>query len=84
MWHNFLNFVVIKMYASIASNITTEYCFQGDSGGPLVLTRNDVNTQVGIVSFGAEIGCELGFPAAFTRVTSYLSWIQSVIGIPIF
>lgn len=31
---------------------------------------------VGIVSFGAQLGCTLGFPAGFTRVTSYLDWIN--------
>ena len=30
------------------------------------------------MSFGAERGCQLGYPAGFTRVTSYLSWIESV------
>ncbi|KAH8331835.1 hypothetical protein KR074_005672, partial [Drosophila pseudoananassae] len=46
----------------------------GDSGGPLVL--NDL--QVGIVSFGASAGCEKGYPNAFTRVTSYRSWILNI------
>ncbi|KAH8259655.1 hypothetical protein KR026_008270, partial [Drosophila bipectinata] len=48
----------------------------GDSGGPLVLN----GVQVGIVSFGASSGCELGYPNAFTRVTSYRSWILSIVG----
>lgn len=33
--------------------------------------------QVGIVSFGIAIGCEVGWPAAFARVTSYLDWIAA-------
>ncbi|EDW50642.1 GM13878 [Drosophila sechellia] len=36
---------------------------QGDSGGPLALD----GTLIGITSFGAEDGCEIGLPAAFTR-----------------
>jgi secreted trypsin-like serine protease len=58
-------------------------CFvlQGDSGGPLVILIDGVYNQVGIVSFGADKGCELELPAAFTRVTSYLSWIESNTGI---
>ncbi|XP_065359583.1 serine protease 1-like [Calliphora vicina] len=51
----------------------------GDSGGPLVLEANKV--QIGLTSFGAAAGCEKGYPAAFTRVTSYLDWIQSFTGI---
>lgn len=33
---------------------------------------------VGVVSFGAQNGCQLGYPAGFSRVTSYLNWIDSV------
>ncbi|XP_017122060.1 serine protease 1 [Drosophila elegans] len=51
----------------------------GDSGGPLVLKSNSV--QVGLTSFGAAAGCEKGYPAAFTRLTSYLDWIKSNTGI---
>ncbi|XP_073843554.1 serine protease 1-like [Musca autumnalis] len=51
----------------------------GDSGGPLVLESTKV--QVGLTSFGAAAGCALGYPAAFTRLTSYLDWIKSNTGI---
>jgi secreted trypsin-like serine protease len=47
---------------------------QGDSGGPL----NYMGTQIGVVSFGASAGCEEGFPAAFTRVSKYVNWINDV------
>jgi len=45
----------------------------GDSGGPLHYNGN----QVGIVSFGAAAGCELGYPDGFTSVAEYRSWINS-------
>ncbi|XP_005187755.1 serine protease 1 [Musca domestica] len=51
----------------------------GDSGGPLVLESSKV--QVGLTSFGAAAGCALGYPAAFTRLTSYLDWIKANTGI---
>ncbi|XP_017139280.1 serine protease 1 [Drosophila miranda] len=51
----------------------------GDSGGPLVLESSTV--QVGLTSFGAAAGCEKGYPAAFTRLTSYLDWIKTNTGI---
>ncbi|XP_071452155.1 brachyurin-like [Hetaerina americana] len=50
----------------------------GDSGGPLILQGQDGRyVEVGIVSFGASAGCEQGYPDAFTRVTSYLDWIET-------
>lgn len=54
----------------------------GDSGGPLV-RLNDASpnnpTLIGLTSFGSAEGCHLGFPAAFTRVYSYLRWISLTI-----
>ena len=53
----------------------------GDSGGPLIIPKSDTDDTamlVGIVSFG--IGCGLiDAPGVYTRVTEYMSWIQSVI-----
>ncbi|KAJ2950274.1 hypothetical protein O0L34_g11637 [Tuta absoluta] len=46
----------------------------GDSGGPLQV---DGPTLIGITSFGYRWGCEQGWPAAFTRVTSFESWIRA-------
>ena len=48
----------------------------GDSGGPLTVQRNGYSTQIGIVSFGAYVGCELGYPSAFTRVSYFRQWIH--------
>ncbi|XP_037944319.1 acrosin-like, partial [Teleopsis dalmanni] len=55
----------------------------GDSGGPLVLRRKHSRKRVliGITSFGSIFGCNKGFPAAFTKVTSYLDWISDVAGV---
>ena len=53
-------------------------CF-GDSGGPLVSEAS--NVQIGVVSFGAATGCELGYPSVFARVTSFLEWIRTNTGI---
>jgi secreted trypsin-like serine protease len=55
---------------------------QGDSGGPLIYLESDgIYTEVGIVSFGSAVGCMNEFPVVFTRVTSYLDWIESNTGI---
>jgi len=53
----------------------------GDSGGGLFVGDTDNHSSdrfvVGIVSFGALAGCELDYPAVYTRVTYYLSWIDT-------
>jgi chymotrypsin len=56
---------------------------QGDSGGGLHLELNGRKVVVGVVSFGAEAGCTLNYPAVYTRVASYLDWIQGKTGIRI-
>ncbi|XP_068628908.1 brachyurin-like [Battus philenor] len=47
----------------------------GDSGGPLVINRNGQNILVGISSFVASTGCQLGYPSAFARITSFHNFI---------
>ncbi|XP_046411533.1 brachyurin [Neodiprion virginianus] len=50
----------------------------GDSGGPLVVTDSDGEiTQVGVVSFGIALGCAVGWPGVYVRVTDYLDWIET-------
>ncbi|EDV51078.1 serine protease 1 [Drosophila erecta] len=68
--------VVTSKVICVATTNAISTC-QGDSGGPLALD----GTLIGITSFGAEDGCEIGLPAAFTRVTSYLDWIKANSGI---
>ncbi|CAK1543137.1 unnamed protein product [Leptosia nina] len=50
---------------------------RGDSGGPLVVTRNNQKTLIGVTSFGLALGCTIGFPAAFVRVTSFMDFINT-------
>ncbi|KAL5291022.1 hypothetical protein ACFFRR_010435 [Megaselia abdita] len=54
----------------------------GDSGGPLVVhDLKEGPVLVGLTSFGTSIGCESGFPGVFTRITSFLDWIEKNSGI---
>ncbi|XP_014215792.1 chymotrypsin-2-like [Copidosoma floridanum] len=46
---------------------------QSDSGGPLVIDGQ----QIGIVSFG--VPCGKGYPDVYTRVSSFLNWIDDTI-----
>ncbi|CAG9100848.1 unnamed protein product [Plutella xylostella] len=49
----------------------------GDSGGPLAVDHNNQRVLIGVTSFGSGSGCQANQPAAFSRVTSYVSWIQA-------
>ncbi|OWF48873.1 chymotrypsinogen A-like [Mizuhopecten yessoensis] len=51
----------------------------GDSGGPLVCLRDDHYILVGVTSWGSFSCQHYGYPNIYTRVTSYLEWIKSVI-----
>ncbi|XP_016955937.1 serine protease 1-like [Drosophila biarmipes] len=72
----FSSLIVTSRVICVATPKGTSTC-QGDSGGPLALD----GTLIGITSFGSPDGCEVGEPAAFTRVTSYLEWIKSNSGV---
>ncbi|KAI5636488.1 trypsin domain-containing protein [Phthorimaea operculella] len=49
----------------------------GDSGGPLTIRDQDRDILIGVTSFMSTNGCEFGQPSVFTRVTSFIPWIQS-------
>jgi len=58
--------------------------FQGDSGGPVAVRESDGTFYlVGITSYVAYHNvnrtCAAGYPDVETRVTSYLTWINSYI-----
>ena len=45
------------------------------------VTAAGVYNQVGVVSFGASAGCEKGFPAGYSRVSSYTQWLTDNTGL---
>jgi secreted trypsin-like serine protease len=55
--------------------------FQGDSGGPLQITKPDnqcIYYIIGVTSFGTGCG-DKKFPGIYTRVSSYIDWIESIV-----
>ena len=51
----------------------------GDSGGPLVCVVDGEARQYGVVSWGMQ-GCMLeGSPSVFAEVSSYISWMKTII-----
>ncbi|XP_065161913.1 chymotrypsin-1-like [Atheta coriaria] len=65
------DFVVSETDVCTLDKIGIGACY-GDSGSPLVDLKGE---QVGITAWGIH-GCGLGYPTVFTRVYSYLSWIE--------
>ena len=68
----------LTLTSSYCISICHMSCLQGDIGGPLVYLISDVYNLVGVVSFGSPSGCEDGQPFVYSRVTAYLSWINSL------
>uniref|UniRef100_A0A0A9Z8F0 Serine protease snake n=1 Tax=Lygus hesperus TaxID=30085 RepID=A0A0A9Z8F0_LYGHE len=68
------------MICAIGNTDSFEDTCQGDSGGPLqgYLPDNRCMLQVvGITSFGKS--CGAGVPGVYTKVASYLSWIEDIV-----
>lgn len=50
---------------------------QGDSGGPLLMQDGLLGYVVGITSLGQ--GCASGPPSVYTRVSSFVDWIEGIV-----
>uniref|UniRef100_A0A2A4K1R6 Peptidase S1 domain-containing protein n=1 Tax=Heliothis virescens TaxID=7102 RepID=A0A2A4K1R6_HELVI len=70
------SFVIIQPSNICINSAGGRSTCRGDSGGPLVVSRNNRRILIGVTSFGSARGCQVGAPAAFARVTSYVSWIN--------
>lgn len=58
----------------LGRNVTRGPTPQGDSGGPLVCR----NTVEGIVAWGSRVCGNRKKPGVFTRVSTYIDWIENV------
>ncbi|CAH1106977.1 unnamed protein product [Psylliodes chrysocephalus] len=61
----------IRLSQMCTSGVSLKNICLGDAGGPLVLD----GVLIGIASYGSSLGCSIGFPGVYTRVTSYLDWL---------
>lgn len=62
-----------------ASSTPSDTCF-GDSGGPLVHETVGGPRLVGAVSWGSDPCAQAGLPGVYTRVSSFGTWINGIIG----
>jgi trypsin len=54
----------------------------GDSGGPLTVDINGQDYSVGIVSWGAGLCAQPGYPGVYTRTASVASWVLEAMQTP--
>lgn len=60
-----------------ARGINSADTCQGDSGGPIQYLKDEQLHIVGITSFG--IGCGSLLPGIYSRVSSYIDWIENIV-----
>lgn len=60
------------------STLNLKSSSHGDSGGALILETYSNPIQIGIMSFGSDKGFGIGYPVVYTRLNSYLPWIEEV------
>lgn len=77
--------ILSSMICTRGSNGVQGIC-TGDSGGPLTTMEGSASTLIGIASFvpaNDRGACTGGLPHGYTRVTSFLGWINAKTNIPL-
>lgn len=61
----------------VCSDTTTGGTCIGDNGGPMTVQEADgLSTQIGVTMARLTNSCENGAPNVFTRITTFLDWIE--------
>nr|XP_021191414.2 collagenase-like [Helicoverpa armigera] len=82
LWYPFSTVIQEQTICSGYFDNPSQSSCQGDSGGPLTIIDADgKRTQVGIVSFGSNAGCNTPIPSGYVRPGHYHDWFTEVTGI---
>ncbi|XP_023312565.1 serine protease snake-like [Anoplophora glabripennis] len=68
--------VMSKSMICAGSSTAIKDTCSGDSGGPLQVSEGGAYFIVGITSFGKPCGLSKNSPGIYTKVSSYLQWIE--------
>lgn len=68
--------IIDEMLCARNKKIYTDTC-EGDSGSALQVLLDEKFYVVGVTSFG--VSCRGNLPSFYTRVASYLDWIEDVV-----
>ena len=77
----YFNPTLIQDYVVCCDGSSIQSICQGDVGGPLVRWDGDAYTAVGISSFVSIRGCAVGNPSGFTRIASFIGFINANTGL---
>jgi len=75
---NGVQLVTDSMFCAGVSEGGKDAC-KGDSGGPMFVAMQGRRTQIGVVSYGLGCAAKESY-GVYTRVQSYLPWLDSEIG----
>lgn len=71
------NVIQGHVLCAVGYDASTQGHCSGDSGGPLTVIEDDgLHTLVGVASFSAADGCNLGHPSGYMRTSVFLTWIN--------
>lgn len=70
--------ILEKFQVCYGSHKSNQDSCTGDSGGPLTYLDKILHRIIGVVSFGFGCG-RPGTPGIYTRVSSYVPWIQEIV-----
>uniref|UniRef100_A0A336M943 CSON011670 protein n=1 Tax=Culicoides sonorensis TaxID=179676 RepID=A0A336M943_CULSO len=67
---------VLETEICAGSSTTAGPCTSADNGAPIVTVDRETGEEIQIGIFSYSMGCAYGNPVVYTRISSYLAWIE--------